>query len=214
MLRDELYALPLDDFIHESIRLNDFPPKDSWRSPLWEFVRLVKGRREFAKLGGYDVARTLDIVLRRIATGCVASGDDQWDYHFGNLDAVGDPRAEFIDSWDKVRTPANMDALCTAWQSATEFPLGPRREYSNKYCEFLSLAGHLQHARPDKEIALPVERIAAELKCDRKSVGMYLKFAIKEGLLARTSECVPLHRAAEYRFAIERFDWVSGKQIS
>ena len=208
--RDDIFALSLNEFVLEAVKQNESTPRgDSWRSPLWVFTRWMKTRREFTRCDGYGVAVLVQSVLARYTP----EGDDPWEHYFGHLDSVDDPRAEFIDTWDKVKTPANMDALTVASQEAQRLPLRPKRSYSHKYCELLSLAGHLQRGRPEQVIALPVERTAEMLNCDRKSVTRYLKFAVKEKLLTRTSECVPHQRAAEFRFACERFDWTSGQEV-
>jgi len=208
--REGLFALPFDEFIQEAIKQNEAPPQDhKWRSSLWEFTRWIKARKEVRGLNGYDGARMVEVVLTRHT----AKGKDPWDFHFGNLVLISDPRAEFIDTWDKVKIPANMDALTVASQGAKERPLRPTRIYSSVYCEFVSLAGHLQRGRPGQVIALPVERIAEILNCNRKSVSLYLKFALREGLITKVSDCVPHHRAAEFTFAIDRFDWATLRQL-
>jgi hypothetical protein len=208
--RASLFALPLNEFVLEAIKQNEsLPWGDTWRSPLWEFTRWMKARRELTRCDGYGAAVLVQTVLARHTP----EGDDPWDYNFGHLDSVDDPRAEFIDAWDKVKTPANMDALTVASQEAQRLPLRPKRSYSHKYCELLSLAGHLQRGRPGQVIALPVERTAEMMNCDRKSVTAYLKFAVKEKLLTKVSECVPHQRAAEFRFASDRFDWTTGEQV-
>ena len=209
MSRQELFALHLEQFVQEAVKQNESPPEDgTWRSPLWEFTRWIKARREFVRCDGYAVATLIEKVLARQCP----DGVNPWEYYFGELPGIDDPRAEFIDTWDRVRTPANMDALTVAWQEAQRLPLRPKRSYSDKYCELVSLAAHLQRGRPDQVIALPVERIAEILECDRKSVTRYLKFAVKEKLLARASDCVPHQRAAEFRFDVDRFNWTTGEQ--
>jgi hypothetical protein len=207
--REELFGLPFDKFVREAIKQNESPPEEGvWRSPLWEFTRWIKARHELTRSEGYAAAKLVEIVLARHTP----EGVDPWDHHFGSLELIDDPRAEFIDTWDRVKTPASMDALTVASQDAHRLPLRPKRSYSAKYCELVSVAGHLQRGRPDQVIALPVERIAEILECDRKSVTRYLKFAVREKLLASVSECVPHHRAAEFRFASDRFDWTTGEQ--
>jgi hypothetical protein len=209
--REEIFALSFEEFVLVAVKQNAAPPQDgAWRSLLWEFTRWIKARRELVRTDGYDAAKLVQIVLARH----VPDGkSDPWEYHFGKLPGVDDPRAEFIDTWDKVRTPANMDALTVAWQEAQQFPLIPKRSHSPTYCQLVSLAGHLQCRKPDCPIALPVERIAEILKCERKSVTRYLKFAIKDRLLTKVSECVPHRRAAEFRFELDRFELTSGKQV-
>lgn len=211
MNREELFALSFEEFVLQAVKQNEAPPQEgAWRSPLWEFTRWIKARKELVRADGYDAAKLVQIALKRQ----VPDGQsDPWEYHFGMLPGVDDPRAEFIDTWDKVKTPANMDALTVARQEALQLPLKPKRSYSPQYDELVSLAGHLQRTRPRLPIALPVVRIAEILECERKSVTRYLKFAVKDGLLTKVSECVPHKRAAEFRFETDRFDWTSGKQV-
>ena len=177
MTREDIFALPLNEFVLEAVKQNEsLPSGDTWRSPLWEFTRWIKARRELARFDGYTVAR----LVQQVLAPHTPHDGDPWEHHFGHLDSIDDPRAEFIDTWDKVKTPANMDAVTVAYQEAQRLPLRPKRSYSRKYCELLSLAGHLQRGRPNQAIALPVERTAETLKCDRKSVTRYLKFALND----------------------------------
>jgi hypothetical protein len=203
--RNDLFALVLTDFVQKAIEEAwEVPPDyEKWSSPMFELTRWIKGHPEFAKLEAFDAADLLEQVLINIGEG---APDDPWQ-RFGDSD---DPRAEFIATWDKVKTPANMDALEVAWRQAERLPLRPLKKYSKKYCEFVSLAGHLQNSRPDRPIALPLERISTLLDSDRRMTSQYIRFAVKEGLLVKASAHVPHRRAAEYVFDVRRFDWETG----
>ena len=204
-----ILLLPLAEFVREILnRAQWFPDSENWRSPLFDFARWMKARPELPT-DGLSAAVAVEQALAELAPD---DCDDPWDYHFGGL-PTDDPRAEFIATWGRIRTPANMDALQVAAREAERLPLKLLRFYSTKHSKLISLAGHLQKPRLGQSIALPVERIAEVLNCNRKYVGEYLKFAMQEQLLSKVTECVPHHRAAEFIFAVERFDWKTGSQI-
>jgi len=114
---------------------------------------------------------------------------------------------------DKVRCAANEDAIQVAWSDAKKRPLIPRRLYSKKYSQFVSVAGYLQLAKPQAAIFLPIERIGELLGCDHKMISTYRKFAIAEEILELTAEAVPHKRAAEFRFSLPMFNFETGEQV-
>ena len=175
---------------------------------MFEFTRYIKARKEFIACDGLNVAERLEPDLRLLA----AEDEDPWEYHFGGM-GTDDGRAEFIETWHKIRTPADVDALQNAARIADRRPLQPKRRYSAKYCQLVSIARVLQMILRDKPIALPVERLAELLNCDRRTIGTYLKFALTKNLLTKVTPCVPHQRAAEFSFAVDRFDWRTGRQI-
>jgi hypothetical protein len=205
--RNQVFELPLVDFVREVLDRNVWPDSEEWRSPLFDFTRWMKGRNDMPR-DGYSAALIVEQALAELAPDDHA---DPWIYHFGNV--TDDARAEFIDTWDKVRTPAGMDTLLAAAREAERLPLRFLRPYTPRYCEVMSLAGHLQQSRAGQKIFLPVERLATLLNCDRHSITRYLKFGIQEKLLHKVAEHIPLHRAAEFTFAVQRFDWETGHQI-
>lgn len=205
----DLFSLPMTDFLKVVIaRCQGLPDTGTWRSPMFEFTRYLKARKDFVGWDALNVAERVESDLRRLTP----EDEDPWQYHFGDMGA-DDARAEFVDTWPKIRTPADMDALQAAARLAERRPLQPQRVYSPKYCHLISIAGHLQRSCGDKPIALPVERLAELLGCNRRSVGTYLKFAMKENILRKVTECVPHNRAAEFIFSVDRFDWSTGRQI-
>jgi len=202
------YLLPLDEFVQYALRTKLFPDPERRLSPLFEFTRWMRGRKELGT-DAYSAAKVIDECFKRIE----GVADVVWEDMFPDL-LTDDPRAEFIDTWGKITTPANMDVLQVAFRNALKVPLHPRLAMSSKYCELISIAGHLQRSRPAQPIALPVERLGNLLGVDRKFIGKYLKFATDAELLRRTSDYVPHRRAAEFIFATERFNWITGDQIN
>jgi hypothetical protein len=204
------YSLPFDEFVRYVLdRTEWYPDPDHWSSPLFEFTRWMNGRGELRGLEACRAAMLIDQSFKRIEGGTEAL----WEDMFPGL-LTGDPRAEFIDTWPKIKTPANMDALQLAFRAAHKLPLRPMRVMSSKYCKLISIAGHLQQSRPGEPIALPVERLGDLIKIDRKFIGKYLKFATSAELLRKTSDSVAHRRAAEFMFASERFNWKTGDQIN
>jgi Bifunctional DNA primase/polymerase, N-terminal/Primase C terminal 1 (PriCT-1) len=201
--------LPLEEFVLDAILKNRQEKDDNPKivTPLFVFARIMKARPEFGGKDGYAAAQILDMLLPQLP-GVV----DPWEVTFGEIH--DDPRAEFIRSWDAVKTPGFGDSLTDAWSNAQRFPLKPLREYSRKYAQFLSLVGHLQQDHPGQSIALPVERIGGILHCDRTTVGNYRKRAEQDALLTKVKLYnKELKEADEFRFDIGAFDWTTGQQL-
>ena len=92
--------------------------------------------------------------------------------------------------------PGGPDPLETAWQ-ATQAKI-----YPSRYERFLELARHLQLARPEQTIALPLQRISALMDVHWTTVGQYRKRAVTDGLLEPAGEYVPHRRAGLYRCSL------------
>jgi len=92
--------------------------------------------------------------------------------------------------------PGGPDPLEQAW-AATE-----GQSYGSSYERFLAIVRELQHARPGQPIALPLERIAALLRCDWTLVRRHRKRAVLAGLIHRVADYVPHRRAAQYRVTV------------
>jgi hypothetical protein len=88
------------------------------------------------------------------------------------------------------------DPLETAWRVIQE------KTYPSRYEQFFALACQLQLARPGQQVALPLERIAALMRCDWTQVRRYRKRAVMAGLLQRVGDYVPHRRAAQYRVTV------------
>jgi hypothetical protein len=199
--------LPLHDFVRAAIDKNglDFACRQKWLSPLFVFARSLKGRGEFAASEGYRAAQTLDPVLTDLF-----GAPDPWQRAFGDIS--GDPRAELIRTWDCVQSSSDGDALTIARESALRFALRPLRSYSSLYSEFISMVGHLQRQQPGQAVAIPIKRIGILLGCHHTMVSQYRRWAEGEGILTKTAEYTAKQWAAEYNFAVDQFDWLTGEQ--
>jgi hypothetical protein len=85
------------------------------------------------------------------------------------------------------------DPLQKAWQ-ATEGEIYPTRR-----ARFLGLCRHLQDARSDQAIALPIKRIGELMGVHWTTVSLYRKAAVKSGVLIPAGEYVPHKLAGRYR---------------
>lgn len=198
-------GLPINEAIAAAIEKNR---EGRGVTPLFTFARILKALPELERLDGLEAAKAIELWMPSISGNL-----DFWDEQFDGL--CDDPRAEFIRSWEVVKVPGEGDSLTCARAAALASPLKPRRSYSKVYDEFISLAGHLQRAHPDIPVALPTLRIGAILGCDRKTVGLYRKFACKAGLLSKVGDYdVKEKLADEYIFDASSFDWITGEQVT
>jgi Bifunctional DNA primase/polymerase, N-terminal/Primase C terminal 1 (PriCT-1) len=197
----------LQSFVSAAIDKNglDYVCRTKWMSPMFAFARLLKARPEFSTIDGYAAAQALDIVLTESF-----SVPDPWHSIFGELS--DDPRVELIKTWSSVKVPAVGDPLVMAHEAAQGLPLKPLRIYSERYAQFISLAGHLQSAYPGQTIAVPLERFGKLLSCHHTMVSKYRRIAEDDGLLTKESKYIVNKRAAEFRFRVEWFDWGTGEQ--
>jgi hypothetical protein len=78
----------------------------------------------------------------------------------------------------------------------------------------VSLAGHLQQ-NVQGSILLPCRKIAAMLGCEPTTVSRYRRMAMRDGLLQLMARGIKSqHKADEFSFAVEMFDWGTGEQKS
>jgi hypothetical protein len=67
----------------------------------------------------------------------------------------------------------------------------------------------------DQPIFLPVAMLAEMLGCDRTMVSNYFKLAKRDGILREVSTwSYTEHKAKEYRFTLESWDWTTGRQTA
>ena len=202
-------SLPLAEFVREAIRRNGshYSSPSKFKSPLFHFARIIRSRAVFADLDALSVAERIDPTLRDLANGEV----DAWRNHFGDLSS--DPRAAFCYAWEQIKSPSISNPLEEAYFEAIFFPLAPSKVYSEGYARFVSIAGYRQRFTPDDDIILPVKTLAEMLDCDRTSISYYLKRAKADGLLKETKpHSYTKHKASEYRFLLELWDFTSRQQ--
>jgi len=168
-----------------------------WRSPLWTFVRLVKGHPDVEGLEGTDALKLVETEL----------GLDWYEpFPKSNLE---DAEFEFLDAWERVRYVPGHDPIGKANRYALENPLVPPIRLTAGYERFIGVAGWLQAIEGDRNIFLPCEKIGELLDCQPITVSRYRARAVRDGLL----RVVKSHRfrpsgggeATEFRFDLSRF---------
>jgi hypothetical protein len=94
-----------------------------------------------------------------------------------------------------ARYPAGgPDPLESAWEATQG------KAYSSNEARFLGLCRHLQHSRPNLDIALPLKKIGALMGLHCTRISDYRKAAVKRGVLVPTEQYVAHVRAGRYRF--------------
>jgi hypothetical protein len=86
------------------------------------------------------------------------------------------------------------DPLERAWQQIAG------KIYSSNEEKFLALCRHLQKARPDQDIALPLQRIGNLMGIHWTSAQTYRRNAVQRGILTPTAEYVARKRAGRYAY--------------
>lgn len=187
--------LPLDQFTEWAASKNratyESPSRGGvFRSPMWEFVRLMKAHPDLRALSAKDAYAKIASFL------C-------WN-RFPHSE---DPMMEFLTTWDKIRVPAGDDILVNAFTLAKERQLRVKDSVSPNCLLILTTAFHLQRLRPDDYINLPVERLGKLLNVNPRTISMYLAWAKKHGYLSqRTKGHAFSHQAARYKFRQDYFD--------
>jgi hypothetical protein len=191
------------DYEDENSSLH-YDPSETWHSVGWFFIRYIHSYLH-DRFDAYDAAELVEGELMNL---------DEFDpWSAAPIDS-GDPRAEFEAVYHSIRVPMSSDPLEVATTAADEFPLMPIRKRSPKYCRFVAIAGHLQFARPNETIAIPIVRFSEILGVEPKHVSNYRKWAVDEGLLVPSAAYNRgAKRAAHYSFRTELFNWVTGRQI-
>jgi len=172
---------------------------------MFTFVRAAKAHSELGELEAFDAATAIE---EHLAVWTGSCGDAAWRTTFAQSD---DPKAEFIDTWTKIKWPHAQ--LARALQEAQRLPLKPTRAYSPGYARFISVVGHLQQI-VDGPILVPCRKFAELLGCEAMSVSRYRRFAEIEGLLKIERRGNKLRREAdELVFATEKFNFTTGNQF-
>jgi len=166
--------------------------RSKWRSPLFVFARLVKGRPEFAGMDGLQAAGRIELELA-----------NPWEMF---TDVSGDPRGQFIADWEAALTAASeSDILTRALDEAQRSPVVPPRAYSDGFCQCMSLLAALQRmVGQGTSIIAAQERIADLLGVHSTMIGKYIRWGVRDGLLTLTEPYVRRERAAEYVFDLSR----------
>jgi len=179
-----------------------------WRSPLFNFIRLLITNRHFKGITGI---KALEIIKREIG--------DTWLRDFGFLFKNEEgSEIELIVTWTKVKVPAGYDPLNIAIELANmepiSFPTCGENQFPNLK-KLLSIAFHLDSIVDSGDpIMLPVCRLGSVLFPDlskvagTRRVSRIIEFSINLGHIKkiRASEYSPgsFSKAAEYKFLSRR----------
>jgi hypothetical protein len=87
----------------------------------------------------------------------------------------------------------------------------------DRYPAFISVLGHLQATMGDQNIFAPGRKLGEVLGIKHETVARYVRWAIEDGYLEPKAPCkfstTPgASKAAEFRFAVERFANLSAKR--
>ena len=196
------YGLPLPDCVSWAVNnYLDFDEGEAWQSPLWSFVRIVKGHPDLIGLRSKAALQAVERILKGRLTG------DAWMRHF-HLERE-DAQVEFMGCWEKIRFVPGWDPLEQAVQRAKQMQLIPPTERTDGYVRFVSIAGWLQVTMGNRNIMLPCEKLSEYLQCKPMTISRYRRWAIEDELLTQVKE----HRfkpggggeATEFRFATSRY---------
>jgi hypothetical protein len=174
------WNLPFADFVHYAVE-QERAHQEEWRSPLWEFTRLIKSW----SAEDTTALKAFAAVERALA----ASGG--WQGVF----AVTDEEAwtEFSSTWKKVRWRKAHPPIHQALLKAKAYPVtAPNAERRPRpppgYDGFISVVGWLQHTMGNERIYLPVPEIGAALKTDKRMISLWRQQAVEEGVLEIVAE--------------------------
>jgi hypothetical protein len=197
---------PLHDFLQAARQKNNLEfmerdPREKWRSALFTLTRQVKGRPEFSGIDASQAARRIEQEV----------GVEFWE-QFSYVH--NDPKMQFTEEWDRVRTPAgNGDALTRAWDEARQCPMVASESHSAKYDQCISLLAALQRrAGEGNPIAVPQVRIGELLGVDYSTVGHYIKHAVRDKIASQAKKFVRRQRAAEYIIDLSKLALLSPPQ--
>jgi hypothetical protein len=201
----------LSIYLREALEVNGAyePPGHGrpYRSPMWEFVRRAKRHPQLRKLPGFEAAN----IVERVIYGWFGSirSVDPWQSLFPESE---DPKVEFIYTWPRIKWAASVLEL--AQEEAAHLALEPLECCSPQYARFVSIVGHLQR-NVDGAIVVPCTKFAQILGCSAMAVSRYRSLAIDAGILRMQCRGIRQQRKAdEFTFAVEKFDWTTGKQIT
>ena len=158
-----------------------------WQTESFQFLRLLKGRKEFAKMNHADLAKS--------------SVWEMTDFNEGEV-------LEVCASWAKIKTTANQNRLRDAaiWSKQRPVPNSAPFQSNEKFMRFLSIAYYLQRScGPDDEVFLPCGLLGHELGVSRDTISSYRHIAIAEGFLFETGKATR-YKATRFRVELAKFN--------
>lgn len=182
-------------------------PRRGWESPLWSFLRLVKGHPDLINAEPERAFRMMNEVMRGWLQQASRPESDPWAAYLGV--SRDDAQVETLDAWAKIRNVAGLSPLERALALATEQPLELPWEYRQGrpdcYARFLAVAGWLQVSHGAQPILLPVEAIGKLLGLQKMNVSRLRALAVKDGFLREAKGHDRVRRqATEFVFDVSR----------
>lgn len=199
----EIAASPLHIFEKLDWIYNAYYPWTVDKFPITVMWRLAHNSRALPELIGLKPKQAWEVV-----DAWREARQRLWDEHFG-AKTDDDAQAEFMDLWTRIKRAAGENSLTDAVELADLAPIKLREEQeeSKLYCKIMSVAFHLQHSRRGDNIFLSCHKLAKLLGCSHDTVARCLKRGAGKGLLQlRHPAAKDRTKAAEYTFALERFD--------
>jgi hypothetical protein len=220
LAEDVPFAVHVEAAVAHHQRDRETRPESDWRSPLFEFVRVVKAHPDVRGLTAAKAMRAVGAVFKSWAGRKPAEQRkaDDWEFWLG--EPRDDAQAEFLAVWDKVRFLPGDSPLEAAAAAAENTPLDLRQDVmerrSDGYPRFVALAGWLQVIAGNRNIMLPVANVGALLGVQPMTVSRYRAWAVEDRYLRemRPSKFYGEGqggRAAEYRFDTSRFSVFEAK---
>lgn len=114
------------------------------------------------------------------------------------------------------KPPLQASEVCKIARSVARYPVGgpdplevawkatQGENHGSRLAQFLALCRHLQSARPEQSIALPIERIGKLMGVHYTTVGIYRKEAVKRCWLEPAGQYIAHRRAGLYRLIASR----------
>jgi len=180
-----------------------------WSSPLFGFMRQVKAHPELRDAKESAAFNLIDDVIQtwRVPVGDRRRRDPgcHWWHWFG-ISSDG-AEAEFIGAWDKIRHVPGDDPLASVWAAAqrtnTVLPDSITQPRPGGYKKFIAFAALLQSEMGERNILLPVERLARLMGLEPVTISRYRRWGVEDRFLLEISPAVRGSRATEFQFV----DW-------
>jgi hypothetical protein len=200
------------------------PPPDEWKTPMFAFCRAAKAHPQLREHSAEDAIERVHEALLELLEHSFEKFGGEWHDPLADDGSQGvlvrtfqayhlteeDLRVEFFTMWERIRYAEGETPLYRALEMARHYPYHPRRQLTDGYDLFISMAAWLQIHAGKESIFLPCRLMASYLGCAPITVSRYRELALRSGLL-RETRASEFHRggqsvATEFVFALERFD--------
>lgn len=182
---DPSLDLSLDQYIEAAITRNTESYDDAeWQTPLWHFVRLMKGYRSLRGMDAAGALRNVEAELRDLGR--------TWTKDFP-CESDDEARTEFLDAWPKVRYLAGYGPVEYAFDHSSSNVVVTERskrapDLYAPYNRFVCFAIALQEAMDKKPILLPCHKLSKLFGVAPMTISRWRRWAILDGVLNVDSE--------------------------